>query len=200
MLTPQGSSANTSAGGARVPEQDLQQACGGVQGIVETVPAIREEDVAAHLARKGCAGLLELLLDEGVAGLPHQRDASPRRDQLAEPASALHVEHDLGSRLAREQVGGKEHELPVRPDDVARGIDDPETVAVSVEGKTQVRPVLPDRLDQGLQVFGISGIRVVVRKSPVHVTVERDHLVSERPHQPRRHRARDAVAAVDRHL
>jgi hypothetical protein len=55
---------------------DLEQAGAGVEAVVEAVPALLEEDVAAHLAGQRRAGFLELGLDQRVAGIPHQRLAA----------------------------------------------------------------------------------------------------------------------------
>src|SRR5205085_7068301 len=65
--------------------KDFQKAGPTIQGVVEAVPALLEEGVARHLAGEQRAGLLQLGLDERVAGLPDERPAAvllaPRREQ-----------------------------------------------------------------------------------------------------------------------
>ncbi|MCY1459640.1 hypothetical protein D9M71_771320 [compost metagenome] len=51
--------------------EDFQQACGAVNAVVKTIPALLDEDVTAHLACEQSTGLLHLFLDQRVAGLPH---------------------------------------------------------------------------------------------------------------------------------
>ena len=72
--------------GARA--DDLEQPRRGVGGVVEAVPALAEEDVAAHLAGERRAGLAHLGLDQRVAGLPHQRHAAGGADQRRQSAAS----------------------------------------------------------------------------------------------------------------
>src|SRR3954468_9962581 len=83
--------------GARIPlpREHLEQARAAVEGIVEAVPAFLEEGVAGHLAGEQRAGLLQLRLDERVAGLPDERLAAMALDPGRKQARALHVVDDL---------------------------------------------------------------------------------------------------------
>ena len=66
-----------------VPRQDLEQPRAGVKPVVEAVPALLEERVAAHLAGQRRADLLHLHLDQRVPGLPQQRLAAVSRHPRA---------------------------------------------------------------------------------------------------------------------
>src|SRR5690606_42102169 len=78
----------------------LQQAAGGVQAVIETVPALLEEQVAAHLAAEQGADFLHLGLDHRMSGLPHHRTSAQLADQLRQAAGALDVEYDVRARVA----------------------------------------------------------------------------------------------------
>src|SRR5437763_1943048 len=72
----------------------LDQPHCGVKRVVEAVPAVLEEDVAAHLAGERSAGLLHLRLDQAVAGFPHQRLAAELGDAVEQSLARLHVRDD----------------------------------------------------------------------------------------------------------
>src|SRR5450755_4183470 len=114
--------------------EDLEQARRRISGVVEAVPALAEEDMAAHLAGQRRAHFLHLRLDERMAGLPHQGLAAGGADEGREALCALDVVDDGGAGVAPEHVGREEHQLPVGVDDVALSRHDAEPVAVAVEG------------------------------------------------------------------
>src|SRR3546814_7857611 len=66
----------------------------GVDAVVEAVPALAEEEVAAHLAGQLGLGLAHLRLDQRVPGLPHQRAAAVTQGVAGQAAGALDVEQD----------------------------------------------------------------------------------------------------------
>src|SRR5947208_2619206 len=73
---------------------DLQQPRRAIECVVEAVVAVGEEHVARHLARERRLHLLHLLLDEGVARLPHDGNAARLANRVGERLAALHVEDD----------------------------------------------------------------------------------------------------------
>ena len=77
----------------------LDQPHRGVERVVEAVPAVLEEDVAAHLAGERRAGLLHLRLDQAVAGLPHQRLAAELGDAVEQRLARLDVGDDRRAGL-----------------------------------------------------------------------------------------------------
>ena len=116
---------------------------------------------------------------------------------LGEQPRALDVEDDLRPRTARQHVGGEQHHLPVRPDDVPLAVHDAEPVAVAVEREPEVRPVLAHRRDEVAQVLRHARVRMVIGKVAVDLAVQLHHVVPERPEQARRDVSGHAVAAVD---
>src|SRR5471032_2704644 len=71
--------------------QDFEQARAGVHAVVEAVPAVLEEDMAAHFAPQRGAGFAQLGLDQRVAGLVHQRLAAMLGDPRRQVARAFDV-------------------------------------------------------------------------------------------------------------
>jgi hypothetical protein len=163
------------AGGQRVQQsagvlfaaQDLQQAAGGVHGVVKAVPALAEEQVAAHLAGERRAGFLELGLDQRVPGLPQHRLATGLADGHRQALAALHVKDDGSTLVALEDVARKQHDLPVGVDDVAPARDHAQAVAVAVKGQAHFGTGGLDDLDQVGQVLGLARVGVVVGKIAV---------------------------------
>ncbi|ABA49073.1 hypothetical protein BURPS1710b_3142 [Burkholderia pseudomallei 1710b] len=180
--------------------EDLEQARARVEAVVEAVPAILEEHVAAHLARERRARLAQLRLHERVARLPHQRLAALLAHPLREIARALHVVDDLRARVARQHFLGEQHQLAVRIDDLAVLRDDAEAVAVAVEREADLGIGRLQLRDHVLQVLRVRRVRVVVREVAVDVGEELDEFAAERLEQARRERARDAVARIDDEL
>src|SRR5204863_414904 len=88
--------------------------------IVEAVPAVLEEDVAAHLACKRCARLLHLRLDKAVPGLPHQGRAAHFGDPVEQLLACFHVGDDGGAGLFLENWTGKDHQPLVQSPAAAR--------------------------------------------------------------------------------
>src|SRR5690606_28065215 len=131
--------------------EDLEQPGAGVQPVVEAVPALLEEDVAAHLAGERRAGLAQLRLDQRVPGPPHERLAAMLAHVLRDIAAALHVVDDLRAGDPRQDVLREEHQLPVGIDDLPVLDDDPEPVAVAVEGQANLRVRLAQAANEVLE-------------------------------------------------
>ena len=87
-MVESGRASSTPSGSAK-RETNFEQPRAGVQAVVEAVPALLEEDVAAHLAGQRRAGLLQLGLDQRMAGFPHQRLAAVVADPAGEVAVHL---------------------------------------------------------------------------------------------------------------
>ena len=154
--------------------------------------------MAAHLARERRAYFLHLHLDERVAGLPQERRAAVARDPRLQVARRLDVVDHGRAGLAREHVGGEEHELPVRVDDVAVLGDDAEPVAVAVEREAELEPVRLDARDQVAEILGLRGVRVVVGERPVDLAIHFRYLATQAAEQSWRERSGDPAPAVDR--
>ena len=125
----------------------LDQPHRGIKRIVEAVPAVLEEDVAAHLAGQRRAGFLHLRLDEAVAGLPHQRLAAELGNAVEQRLARLHVGDDrraglLASRTGSARIISSWSPQITRPIAVHRA--DP--VSVTVEGNPEVELLALDEL------------------------------------------------------
>src|SRR5690606_17370831 len=103
-----------------LPEaDDLQQPRGGVEAVVEAVPAVVEEQVAAELAAHRRTGLGDLVAHVGVAGLPHHRAPTVAAHEVLQAPRALDVEYHVGAWKAGEDVLDEDHQQLIRPDDAA---------------------------------------------------------------------------------
>ena len=149
-----------------VPRQDLEQPRAGVEAVVEAVPALLEERVAAHLAGERRADFLHLALDQRVAGLPQQRHAAVARDPRLQVARRLDVVDDGRAGLAREHVGGEQHQLPVRVDDVAVRVTTPSRSPSPSNARPSSCPSARDAARSGRARFsGFDGSGMVVRET-----------------------------------
>ena len=128
----------------------LDQPDGGIKRVVEAVPAVLEEDVAAHLAGERRAGFLHLGLDQAVPGLPHQGRAAHRGDAVEQDLARLDVGDDGRARLLLQHRPGEDHQQLVAPDHPALAVDRADPVAVAVEGDPEVELLVGDeRLQVG---------------------------------------------------
>ena len=178
--------------------EDLEEAGRGVEGVVEPVPAVGEEEVPGHLARERRAGLLEHLLDVGVPGPPHHRTAAPRRDEPAEVPGALDVVDEDRAGAPGQDLFHVEHHEAVRPDDLPPAVHHPEPVAVPVEREAEVGPFLDDGPREVRVTLADAGVGRVVREAAVHLAVQLDDVMAKGAKKPGRGRPGDAVARVDR--
>ncbi len=113
----------------------------------------------AHLPGKRRTAVAQLRLDERVTGAPHRRPAPKPAHPGRDMARALDVKYDLGARAVGEDVTGKQHDLPIRVDDLAGARDDTQAIAVAVEGQSQLGPGTLHGLDEVLQVLRMRRVR-----------------------------------------
>ena len=182
--------------GAGVAAEDFKQAAGGVGAVVKAVPALFEEDVAAHFAAQRGVQLFHAGLDERVAGLVHHRHAARRFDGRGQALAAFHVEHDVPAGRAGEHVLRKEHELPVGEDGLPVLGDDAQAVAVAVKGQAQLGIGFLQGAEDVAQVFGLAGVGVVVGKAAIHVGEQLDDFAADGAQDAGGRCAGNAVAAV----
>src|SRR3954465_7457853 len=114
-----------------------------------------------HLAGEQRAALLQLRLDERMAGLPDGRPAAVALDPRREQARALYVVDDLGARVAAGHDLCEQHELAGGEDVPAVLRHHAEPVAVAVEGEPELTRRRTQRRDEIFQVLRLRGIRVV---------------------------------------
>ena len=99
--------------------------------------------------------------------------------------------------MAGQHIGGKQHHLAVRVDDLAILGDHAQAVAVAVEGDADFGVRLGQAADQVLQVFRMRGIGVVIGEVAIDVAEQFNHFAAQAAEQVARERAGDAIAAVD---
>ena len=154
----------------------------------------------AHLAGQFGLGFAHLGLDQRVPGLPHQRAAAVAQDMLGQAASALHVVHDHGARIALQHIGGKQHQQAVREDVLAGAGDHAKAIAVAVEGDAEVRVQPRHHLHQRLQVVRLAGVGMVVGEGAVDLAEQRGDFGANRLQHARADHAGNAVAGIHHHL
>ena len=104
--------------------------------------------MAAHLACHGCAGLLHLGLDQGMAGLPHDRIAAMGPDIVVHGLGAFDLGYERRTRTFREDVAGEDDHQLVSPQDVPLLVHDADPVGVAVKGDPEIGLVRFDGLDE----------------------------------------------------
>ena len=132
-----------------------------------------EEHVARHLAGDGGMQLLHLVLDEGVAGLPHHGHTARFRDRIRQRLRTLHVENDrLTATGPREHVTRVQEQQVVAPDDRAVRVHDADAIGITIECDTDVRALLLHGPDQVEQIFLDGRIGVVIRERAITLAEE----------------------------
>ncbi|MNH11014.1 hypothetical protein D3C79_705180 [compost metagenome] len=121
-------------------------------------------------------------------------------DQRGQATGAFDVEDDLGARVARQHVLGKQHQQAVGVDDAAGVGHHADAVAVTVEGQADIGAGFLDLGDQVFEVFRLARVRVVVGEVAVDLAEQRDHFAAQGFDQLRRDHAGGTVAAVHDHL
>ena len=169
-------------------------------GVIKAVPVFGEKDVAAHLAGQQCAGFLHARLHQRVAGAPHFRLAAGLADHIEQFTGAFDVEDHLGAGHPGGQILGQGHEQNVRVDHLAVGKHHAEPVAITVEGQAQVGALLAHGVDEVVEGFDVTRVRVVVGEGAVHVRVQRHHVAAQQHQCFRGGHTGGAVAAVHHHL
>src|SRR5207245_2235788 len=174
-----------------------QQACGGEQGVVEAVPVAPEEHVPAHLARERCARLFHLLLDEGMAGLPHRGHEARPRELARQHFRALHVEdHGVARTHAARQVATEQHEQLIAEHGATPLVHRADAVSGSVEGDPQLAALAAAGRLQVAQVLQRRRVRVMIGERTVGLAEQRNDFGAEALEGVHRDEARDAIAAI----
>jgi hypothetical protein len=113
-----------------------------------------------------------------MAGVPHQRLAALETHRLGDPARTLDVVDDLRAGIARQDVGGEQHQLAVGIDDLAVLGHHAEAVAVAIEGQAQFGVGLAQGAPQVFEVLRLGRIGVMVGEVAVDLAVQGRHRAS----------------------
>ena len=145
---------------------DFQQPATGVGAVVKPVPALLEENVAAHFAAQRGIDFLHFGFDERMAGLEHQRHSARRFDVGSQALRAFHVINNGAAGHAAQHISGKQHHLPVGVNVLAIFGDDAQAVAIAVKSQAKFGVASLQGFDQVLQVFRLAGVGMVIGKAP----------------------------------
>src|SRR2546422_8704354 len=99
--------------------EDLDQAARRIDGVIVPEVAVGEEDMAGQVAGQRGLLLLQLGLDHGVAGPPHDGSAAVLGDVIIEDLGRLDFGDDRGARLLLQDVPGEQHHELVAPEDLS---------------------------------------------------------------------------------
>ena len=151
---------------------DAHEADGDVEGVVEAVPAVGVEDVAAHFPGEGGGDFGHLGLDEAVAGFEHHGDAAGAGDLVVEDLAGLDVGDDGGAGVGAQDVAGEDdHEL-VAEEHAAAVVDGADAVGVAVEADAEVGLGFQHGVDELFLVLGDGGVGVMGGEGSVDGAVE----------------------------
>src|ERR1041384_744347 len=120
-------------------------------------------------------------------------------DVVVERLRTFDLAENRGARITGENVAREENHELVAPNDLARRVDGAEPVAVAVPRDADGRLRALDACDKSRKGGDDGRIRMVIRKPPVHVAVERIGLDTGFAHRRDAERAGRAVARVDAH-
>ena len=140
--------------------------------VVEPVKFVREEDVAAHLARQRAVGFLHLHLDQAVAGLPHQRLAAVAFDMIEQRAAGLHIRNNRRACAALQQILRVDHQQLVAPDHAAFTVDRADPVSVTIESDAEIEILLGDHCAQIGQILLDRGIGMMIGEGTIDLRIQ----------------------------
>ena len=129
--------------------------------------------------------------------LPHHGHATVRPDVVDQRLRGLHVEDDLGARVALQEVAGEQDQDEIGLVTAAALVHDAHAIGVAVVGDAEIGADLDD---SGLEVHDIRRVlRVgeVMGKAAVRLAVELDDPTPDAAQELRRVEPGDAVARVD---
>ena len=142
--------------------EDAEEADGGVKCVVEAVPVVVEEDVAAHFAGERAVGFGHAGFYQRVAGFPHFGLAAGAGDFVEQDLAGLDVGDDLRAGVVLQHVAGEDNQELVAEHHGAAVIDHADAVGVAVEGDAEVGFLFRDFRDEGFEVFRDGGVGVMV--------------------------------------
>ena len=133
-----------------------------------------------------------------MAGLPHHRSPSGRRDGVGERLRALHVEnHRLAVAGPRQNVTRVQDEQVVAPDDRAVLVDDADAIGVAVEADAEIRPLAPHCRDEILEILDDRRIGMMVGEGAVALGEEHRGGDPQSREELGSHEGTRAIATVD---
>ena len=116
-----------------------------------------------------------LLLDEGMPHAAHHRLSAGRRYRLFDHLRRAQVVEARGAGVRRQKVLRNQRGHEVHRNDLAKLVDEAGAVRIAVEGHSEgvLAGIVADKRLKVLQRLHVKRIRVMVRKIPVVVAIER---------------------------
>ena len=176
--------------------QDLDQAARRVDGIVVPEVPVGEKDMAGQLARQRGFLFLQLGLDHGVSGPPHDGPAAVLGDVIIEDLRRLDFGDDRGARLLLQDIPGEQHHELVAPEYLPFLVHRADPIGVPVVRDPDIRAGLAHRADDILQVGHHRGIRLMIREPTVYFLIQPGHAAAEQPQGLRAYQPAHAVTAI----
>src|SRR4051812_10228502 len=113
--------------------QHLCEPQSSIERVVVAVIAIGEEDVARELPAEWGVFALDLVPDQTVSRLPHDRNATVPRDVVEQPVRALYVAYDFFAGTRGENETAVQGDKLISVQHAAAVVDDADAVRVTVE-------------------------------------------------------------------
>ena len=162
------------------PGHDFQQPASRVYGVIIAEITVGKEHVAAHFASQDRFFFLQFLLDQRVAGSPHDGAPAVGVDVVVHRVRAFDFADKSPAGVAFEDVAGENEHEHIAVDDVSFFVHHADAVGVAVKADAQLQSFPDHRFRQGGHVFGDGGVGLVIGKVAVHF---KEQLVS-RTSQP----------------
>jgi hypothetical protein len=137
--------------------------------------------MTAAFACKFCIKFMELGFDIGVTGLPHHGCTAVCIDNVFKSLGAFYVVNNLRAGFLFEKLFCEERKNDITPYVLTLFVDDTDTVAVAVEGKTDVRMNvrMTEHIAQTFSAFKLGGVGEVVREGGIGIAVELEGHTAE---------------------
>jgi len=154
---------------------------GGYEPIVIAASEGRlEKEVSGLFKADKCTGIVSMALDVGVPGFPILTCCAIGGENRVgqEEAGRLHIGDKARLWMLSGNISRKHDADLVCEDLLAFIVDDPATVAIAIEGETEIGLGLGNRIAQGIQHCHVFRVRVVVGEGVVERAVKRNHIQS----------------------
>src|SRR5581483_5328130 len=121
---------------AALVADNFEQPARRIDGVIEAEITVGEEHMTAHLSGERGMLLLELALDEGMTGFPHDGAAAVAGDIVVHALRAFDIADDRGAGAFAEDRAGEDNHQLIAPHDSAILVDRADPVGIAVIGDT----------------------------------------------------------------
>ena len=160
------------------------------------MPAVGEEDVAAHFAGQRRVQFQQAGLHQAVAALPHVGHAAQRGDAIEQGLAGLDVADDGAARQFAQHRLGEDAQQFIAPHHAALAIDRADPICIAIKGHAEIAAFFDHHALEIGQIGFHRWIGVVIGESAIHVAEQQMMGAGQQMGQPFHDRAGGAVAAV----